>query len=125
MSILTGMLGARIAVNKTVASYQEVIDEKDAAITLWQQANNNLKAENRKHMLLMRAERASRMGWQQNALSSDQLLLDAGETPESIAEASSRLIAAHQDELDIAFKKEKDLIEREVEDQLERERNGG
>ena len=125
MSILTGMLGAKIAVSKTVASYQEVIDEKDAAITLWQQANNKLKAENRKHMLLMRAERSSRMGWQQNAISADQLLLDAGETKESINEAYSRLIAAHQDGLAVAFKEEKDRIEREVEDQLEREKNGG
>ena len=125
MSLMESLISAKVAADTVANNYQEVIDEKNKSISLWRQANNKLQAENRKHMLLMRAERSSRMGWQQNAISSDQLLLDAGETKESIINASTRLILAHQDELAIAFKEEQDRIEREVEDALERERNGG
>ena len=125
MSLMESLIAGKVAADTVASGYQEIIDERDHKISLWQQANNKLKAENRKHMLLMRAERSSRMGWQQNALTSDKLLLDAGETKESIMEASSRLIAAHQDKLDTAFSEEKARIEREVEDQLEREKNGG
>lgn len=125
MSLFENLIAAKAASSTVANNYQKVIDEKDSAINLWEQANNKLKAENRKHMLLMRAERASRMGWQQNALTSDKLLLDAGETKESIIEASNRLVAAHQDKLDSAFKEEQDRIEREVEAALEKERNGG
>ena len=125
MSLFESLIAGKVAADTVASGYQEIIDERDHKISLWQQANNKLKAENRKHMLLMRAERSSRMGWQQNSMSLTEVMMDAGETVESITEASHRMIASRQDDLAVAFEKEKDRIEREVEDQLERERNGG